>query len=405
MEGNREHRSPSITLIIILALLLGLTGGILGNFLTSALRDKTAGSAEVAEVGLAERERTAAAGVPNSFADVAARVVPSVVNINVVSEVSKKDREEILRQMPFLPLPVPREREGLGSGVIIQPDGVVLTNEHVVKDARKIKVTLSDGREFTARVLGRDQKLDVAVLKIDASDLPAARLGDSSRLRPGDWALAIGNPLGLSSSVSLGVVSALNRPIYVSDRPYADLIQTDVSISPGNSGGPLVNSAGEVVGINTAIQIDAGQPIIGAVATRVGFAVPINSIKQILEELITTGKVVRPWVGVLMRMITEEDVKRWKLPEEKGVIIEGVMKDSPAKNAGLFPGDIVLKVDGKPVSRAEDVQEQVLSHKVGEVVVFEVKRESAGGYWRTHKVKIKTAEMPEDTSSPEVWED
>ena len=393
-SGTR--RPASVAAILLLAIVLGFVGGLLGGFLTSNMRGREGNipafsfSRPPSAPPIVSR-----AGAPGSFADVAAAVIPTVVNIDTVSEGANAEERELFRRLLPFPVPVPKEREGVGSGVIIRSDGLILTNEHVVNDAKRIRVTLSDGRTFSGRLLGKDAELDAAVIKVDASGLPAARLGDSARLRPGDWALAVGSPLGLSSSVALGVVSALNRPIQVSDRPYRNLIQTDASISPGNSGGPLVDANGEVVGINTAIQIDMGRPVVGAAATRIGFAVPINDIKDIVEELIRTGKVVRPWVGIAMKMIAEEDIKRWELPQKEGIIIGSVMQGSPAEKAGLFPHDIIVTVDGKPVKKMEGVQKLVRTHKVGDTVVFEVKRESAGGFWRTHQVKVKTTEMPQ----------
>ncbi|NIM06179.1 MAG: PDZ domain-containing protein [Armatimonadetes bacterium] len=405
MKHKKDGRVLLIVLIVILALLLGVAGLKMRGFLASNVERPPAKppTASVVPRQVPAEETRPISGIPPSFADVAEAVIPSVVNINVVSQVPEEEQEEILRRLPF-PMLIPREKTGLGSGVIVRSDGMILTNEHVIKDAKKIKVTLSDEREFTGKVLGKDRELDVAVIEIDASDLPTAALGDSSRLRPGEWALAVGSPLGLESSVSLGVISALGRPIHVGGRNYRNLIQTDAAISPGNSGGPLVNSAGEIIGINTAIQLNMSEPVMGAVAARIGFAVPINAIEEILDELIRTGKVVRPWVGIKMTMITEEDVRRWELPQKEGVIIEQVMTDSPAKRAGLFPGDIILKVDGKPAKKTEEVQQIVRSHEKGEVVTFEVNRESAGGYWRTRTVKVKTSEMPEDAIAPERWE-
>jgi len=402
MEGGKGRASPSLGLIVVLAIILGFAGGVAGGLLTGAFKERMGGPPilrpRAGSLTPSPSLQGGGAG-PASFADIAAAVIPSVVNIDTVNETPDREEQELFRRLLPFPAPVPREREGIGSGVIIRPDGIILTNEHVIKDAKGIRVTLSDGRKFTGRVLGKDRELDVAVIKIDASNLPAAKLGDSSLLRPGDWALAVGSPLGLSSSVALGVISALGRPIHISDRTYTNLIQTDAAISPGNSGGPLVNSAGEVVGMNTAIQIDMSRAVMGAAATRIGFAVPINPVKEIAEELIHTGKVVRPWVGVTMRMITEEDVKRWKLPQKEGIIIVEVAEDSPAKGAGLFRGDIILKVDGKPAKKTEEVQQQVRSHKVGDVVTFEVKRESAGGFWRTQEVKVTTAQMPENPAT------
>jgi serine protease Do len=308
------------------------------------------------------------------------------------------------RDFPLLPIPVPKEQRGVGSGVIIRPDGLILTNEHVVKDAKRIKVTLADGRKFSGNIIGRDRETDLAIVKVNASKLPAARLGDSSRLRPGDWALTIGSPLGFSSSVTLGVISALGRPISVEDRNYSNLIQTDASIIPGNSGGPLLNAAGEVVGINTAIQLTMDEKSLGAIAARIGFAVPINAVKEILPDLISKGKIERPWVGIYMREIQEEDVTRWKLPQQEGIIIQEVLPKGPAQRAGLFKGDIIKKIDGKQPKDTPEVQSLVRRHKPGEVIAFEVLREAANGTWKPQTVKVKSEIMPEKIAKPQLPE-
>ena len=400
MEEQRARRSPSLGLVLLLAIILGLVGGVLGSLLTAALRPPPPPRVVRLTSPTSLSIKPGAGGTPGSFADIAETVIPAVVNIDTVIEVAGDGNRDFLHRLLPFSNPPRKEREGIGSGFIVRSDGLILTNEHVVNDAKRIQVTLSNGRNYTGRLLGKDRELDVAVIKIDADGLPTAPLGDSAVMRPGDWALAVGSPLGLSSSVALGVVSALNRPIHVSDRTYSNLIQTDASISPGNSGGPLVNAAGQVIGINTAIQIDMGQAIIGAATTRIGFAVPINSVNDVLKEMIRTGHVTRPWIGITMRMISEDDVKRWHLPTNQGVIVDHVLKDSPAERAGLLPRDIIIKVDGKPAQKMDAVQRQVRAHKVGDTVTFDIKRESTGGQWRTTRVKVKTAQMPDQVSIP-----
>jgi len=395
--------------LLFLALILGFLGGIAGSYLSPGAKQIiTAPNGKVAPgAGLAAPGGKVSGESSNAFADVAAQAIPSVVNISVVNALPQTTRQKMRgqtvprlpdlleREFPFLPIPVPKEQRGVGSGVIVRSDGLILTNEHVVKDANQIKVTLSDGRKFSGKVIGRDRELDLAVIQVKAANLPAARLGDSSQLRPGDWALTVGSPLGFSSSVTLGVVSALGRSISVEDRNYGDLIQTDASIIPGNSGGPLLNAAGEVVGINTAIQLTMDERSLGAIAARIGFAVPINDVKENLPDLISKGKIVRPWVGIYMKEIQEEDVKRWQLPQEEGIIVEEVRPNTPAAKAGIFKGDIIQKIDGKKPKDSREVQALVRRHKPGEVVVFEVLREAANGDWKPRIVKIKTAIMPE----------
>jgi serine protease Do len=402
--------------LILVASLFGLIGGLAGSWLMLRYpggigRAKTVG---LVQLPSSAPGRAAPAGaLPNSFADVAARIMPSVVNIATVSDTPKAVQQKMQgpdipempdwmkREMPFVlpsPVPIPREQRGVGSGVIIRADGLILTNEHVVEGAKTIQVTFADGRKLSGKVVGQDRELDLALVQVKGKDFPAAILGDSSQLRPGDWALTAGSPLGLRSSVTLGVISALGRPINVEDRAYNNLIQTDASIIPGNSGGPLVNSAGEVVGINTAIQLALDEQSLGAIAARIGFAVPINTVKEILPELIAKGKITRPWVGISMGEITEEQVKRWQLPRKEGTIIEAVIAKSPAQRAGLFKGDIILKVDGREPKDSQEVQSLVRKHKAGDSVTFEVLRESASGAWRSRTVKVQTEVMPDNAA-------
>jgi len=411
---ENRTKSGKILGLMLLALLFGLIGGLAGSWLYGRLSAKAALSGVSENIALPREKAVPGSALPGSFADVAARIMPSVVNIATVSETPQAAQQKMQgpdlpnlpdwmkREMPFIlpsPVPIPKEQRGVGSGVIIRSDGLILTNQHVIEGANTIQVTLADGRKLSGKVIGKDRELDLAVVKVDGDKLPAAVLGDSSRLRPGDWAMTAGSPLGLRSSVTLGVISALGRPISVEDRAYDNLIQTDASIIPGNSGGPLVDAAGEVVGINTAIQLALDEQSLGAIAARIGFAVPINTIKQVLPELIAKGKILRPWVGISMREIVEEDVKRWQLPREQGIIVEAVIAKSPAQRAGLFKGDIILKVDGKEPKDSQEVQRLVRLHKAGEMVSFEVLRESASGAWRSREVKIQTEVMPENAAS------
>jgi serine protease Do len=387
-----------ITLIIIISLLSGIIGGLVGFYLyASSCEPKSPATPVVWQTtrDSAIRKLRSQGPMPASFADVADAVLPAVVNIDTVSQVAsgKKEEDFFRRLLPFSS-PAPRQREGLGSGMIIRSDGIILTNEHVIRDADRIQITLADDRHFTGRVLGRDGETDIAVVKIDAVDLPTVAFGDSAAVRPGDWAIAVGNPLGLNGSVSVGVISALNRPIQVEDRSYNSLIQTDVAIIPGNSGGPLVNTAGEVIGINNAIQIDLQQSILGAAAARVGFAVPIDAVADNLDQLIHQGRIVRSWVGISMRLADPDMMRKLKLPQQKGILVERVIKGGPAEQAGLQAQDIIIKVDGKPTTKMEEVQRYVRRHKVGDTVVLTIKRPAPHDSWRNEEIKIKTAEMP-----------
>ncbi len=271
------------------------------------------------------------------------KVGPSVVSI-VTRDV------EVVRDFFFEA--VPREQKGLGSGVIIDKKGYILTNNHVIDDVDKIKVQLSDGRDFEGELVGSDPINDLAVIKIDGDDLPVAVLGDSDKLEVGQLAIAIGSPYDIefSNTVTTGVVSALGREISTSSgrgETLGDLIQTDASINPGNSGGPLLNSQGEVIGINTAI--------IGN-AQGIGFAIPINKAKEIIDELIEHGRVKRPWLGISGYEINQELSDYYNLPVDYGILVMQIVMDSAADKAGLEQGDIILEVDRKKIKKMETLQ-------------------------------------------------
>ncbi len=257
------------------------------------------------------------------------------------------------------------KRHSLGSGFIISKDGFIVTNYHVVKDATNVKVVLKDGSEYKAKIYGVDPKTDIALLKINprGKDLPVVKLGDSDKLKVGEWVLAIGNPFGLSYTVTAGIVSAKGRVI--GEGPYDDFIQTDASINPGNSGGPLVNMKGEVVGINTAIIKNA---------QGIGFAIPINLAKSIIEQLKEHGRVIRGWLGVYIQDVTPDLAKALHLPVRKGVIITKVMPKSPAKEAGLRSGDVIVKYNGKEVKNAHELSVLVSTTKPGTEVPIEIIR-------------------------------
>ncbi len=322
-----------------------------------------------------------------SFAKVAELVKPAVVSITTV-------RVEQIQQMPqfffgdpfeqFLdpyhrPRMAPRESrkfrmEGMGSGVIIDPNGLVLTNEHVVRDADEIKVLVYDKNgektEYNGRVVGKDARTDIAVVRIKASHkLPFAALGNSENVRVGDWAIAIGSPFALSQTFTVGVISAARQSLAIEDREYRNLIQTDAAINRGNSGGPLLNIRGEVVGINTAIYAPTG------VFAGIGFAVPINQAKSILDELVEKGHVIRGWLGVeLSHEISPAMVKAFGLKDNKGALVNSVLPGSPAEKAGLKRGDVILSFDGKPVESSDTLQAYVAHTAPKKSVPLEVLR-------------------------------
>ena len=311
------------------------------------------------------------------FVELAKKLKPAVVNISIAKTIAPQKRMQrppnSFGQDPFedffnkffdnAPQHSYKQR-GLGSGFIISNDGFILTNNHVVAGADDIKVKLSDGREFKAVVKGTDEKLDLAVLKIEAKGaLPLAELGDSDAIQVGEWVMAIGNPFGLNQTVTAGIVSAMGRVI--GSGPYDDFIQTDASINMGNSGGPLFNADGKVIGINTAI-IQGGQGI--------GFAIPINMAKGVLPQLEEKGKVTRGWLGVGIQPVTAELAQSFGVEGEKGALVADVTKDSPADKAGLKSGDIILEFDGKQIQEMNNLPRLVAATPVGKKVKLKILR-------------------------------
>ena len=274
------------------------------------------------------------------------------------------------------------QTHSLGSGFIIREDGYIVTNNHVVDAATEITVKLQDGRQLPAKVVGRDQKTDLALLKIDAKNLPALTFGNSETLSVGEPVMAIGNPFGLEGTVTTGIVSAKGRVI--GQGPYEDFIQTDASINPGNSGGPLVNSAGQVVGVNTAIISGTG----GSVG--IGFAIPINEAKTILPQLQANGRVTRGWLGVTIQAVTPDLAKAFNLEDGKGALVAQVMKDSPAAAAGLKAGDVIVEYDGRAVGKESDLPRLVAATPIGRQAPIKAIRD---GHPLT--VSARIAELPE----------
>ncbi|MCX8084187.1 MAG: DegQ family serine endoprotease [Calditerrivibrio sp.] len=330
--------------------------------------------------------------VQESFEKVAEIALPSVVNIYTEQRVKVNPRFDF----PFGDNPLfrdffkdffgtPKQREykstSLGSGFIITENGYIVTNDHVVKNADSISVKLSDKRTFKATVVGSDPKTDVAVIKIDAKDLKPLKFGDSSKLRIGQWAIAVGNPFGLNGTLTVGVISATGRS-GLGIETYEDFIQTDASINPGNSGGPLLNIYGDVIGINTAI-IASGQGI--------GFAIPANMAKPIIEQIINKGKVDRSWIGVGIQDMTPELAKSMGVKIDHGVVINKVYPNSPAKKAGLQEGDVIIKCNNEKIITSSDLQKIVVNSKIGSEIKCTVIRDS-----KEFTVKIITEKMPDD---------
>ncbi|MGH7926898.1 MAG: DegQ family serine endoprotease, partial [Candidatus Binatia bacterium] len=334
-----------------------------------------------------------------SFADLATRVSPAVVNIKAISIVKTTLPDQLFGEnAPFwgFDIPAPRQpeqfrRQGTGSGFVIRKDGLILTNNHVVENAQEITVTLSDKQQYKARILGRDPKTDLAVLKIDAKDsLPAAILGDSEALRVGDWVMAIGNPFGLSNTVTTGIVSAKGRMIGAG--PYDDFIQTDASINPGNSGGPLFNMAGEVVGINTAIFSQSGGNI------GIGFAIPVNLVKNLVPELETKGTVTRGWLGVAVQPMTPDLARSFGLDKERGALVGDVVAQGPADKAGIKRGDVIVSYDGNKVDQSTTLPGLVAATPVGKTVPVEIVRD---GKSQTLNVAISKLNDPTVAVNPQ----
>lgn len=324
-----------------------------------------------------------------SFSEIVKTVSPSVVNISTTRTVSKPSTLEDLFDFlpPFGNSHGKRWKEmSMGSGVVVSSDGYLLTNYHVVEQADEIKVTLYNRRTFVATIIGADPKTDLAVIKINAKDLPVASWGDSDKLAVGDFVLAIGNPYGLTHTVTMGIISATGRAdVGIAD--YEDFIQTDAAINPGNSGGPLVNIKGEIIGINTAIFSRTGG------YQGIGFAVPSNMARIIKDSLIKEGKVVRGWIGIMVQDLTAELAERFNLKEPYGVIITDVTKQSPAYKAGLKRGDIILEFDGKVISESAFLKNLVAQSKVGTVANLKISR---NGEFFT--IPVTVAQLPFETS-------
>lgn len=360
-------RRFGIVLLVVVALLVGMSGRLLAS----------------------PEDLAVAKQLENIFAEVADKVGPAVVSISTVHTTKLKSGtspfgdDEMFRQFFkdfFGDIP---EREfqqrGLGSGFIIDPDGYVLTNQHVIEGADKIEVTLSDGRKFPAKVKGQDERADLAVLKINAKGLKALELDDSDNVRIGQFAIAVGNPFGIASkpTVTIGAISALNRSLprkAYGDRDYSDLIQTDAAINPGNSGGPLVDIEGKVIGINAAIISTTGG------YQGIGFAIPVNTAKRVLSDLISGRKVLYGWLGVNVQDLDEDLAKQFGLSETKGVLVAKILTGSPAEKGKMKAGDIIKTFDGKPVLNVRELLKLVGRAPIGKkvkVVVLRDKKEIA----------------------------
>ncbi|MBE9570983.1 MAG: DegQ family serine endoprotease [Proteobacteria bacterium] len=391
MENNKHHGEK-----------IYITGWTLFCLITGLLVATLFGSVLTIEA----QTSSVLPAAPGSFSQLAKKASPSVVNISTVKVIKRERRGPMPFGGPLGPQDpfkdfferffgdqIPRNfrQQSLGSGFVIDKDGFILTNNHVVEDTEEIKVKLADKREYDAKIVGRDTKTDLALIRIE-SDHPLVPLplGDSDKLYVGDWVIAIGNPFGLEATVTAGIVSAKYRDIGAGS--YDNFIQTDASINPGNSGGPLLNTAGEVVGINTAILSRSG----GSVG--IGFAIPINMAKDLLPQL-KKGKVVRGWLGVMIQKITPDLKEKLGLKDEKGALVADVTAGGPAEEAGIKRGDVIVSFDGEEIKEMHDLPYIVASTPVGKKVTVEIIRKG-----KKKSLQVKTGELKEEDESPVVSE-
>jgi serine protease Do len=336
-------------------------------------------------------------GPLTTFAPMVKHVMPAVVNISSSKVVRNQEMPSQFLDDPMFRrffggrMPQqPRERraESLGSGVIVSPEGYILTNNHVVEGASQVKVSFADQREFPAKIIGTDKATDVAILKIDQTNLPVLPLSDSSRAQVGDVVLAVGNPFGLGQTVTMGIVSATGRSLGGRIERFEDFIQTDAAINPGNSGGALVNTKGELVGINTAILAGESGGNQG-----IGFAIPINLARNIMEQILKTGKVSRGFIGITPQEVTRDIAKGFGNPDLKGVAIASVEADTPAQRAGLQVGDVITAVNGSPVSDVNQFRLQVAGMAPGTKIDLKINRNG-----HDQNVNLTLAELPNETA-------
>jgi serine protease Do len=376
-------------------LVAGAAGGMtLADVARDPLPDLDAQAAPAAQAAVATAD-----GLSSAFRSASSTALPAVVHVRV-----QQDARSVRAQVPPEIRGTPWEdmfrgqggqgmpRSGSGSGFIISPDGYILTNNHVVEGADRVQVVLADRREFTARVIGRDPNTDVAVIKVDARNLPTARMGDADRLEVGDWVLALGYPLDLGQTTTAGIVSAKGRSLDIMRRngaeaPLEHFIQTDAAINPGNSGGPLVDLQGRVVGINSAIASPTG------FYSGYGFAVPVNLARRVAEDLMRDGRVHRPMIGVEIRDATSADAEVFRLPAPSGAVVAGEPR-GPAARAGLRLGDVIVSLDGQAVGGSGDLMEMVMRKRPGDRVVLDVIR-----YGDRRRVELRLEEYAAATAA------
>lgn len=373
-ESKRKDRFPW-AVIIVVAIVSAMLGGLIVTYMVPKNYDSAMAAPEVT---------IPPDNVSNLISSVAEKVGPSVVSVDNMVPVNNNFQIKYVTQ-------------GSGSGVIFDKNGYIVTNNHVVEGAKRIEVGLQNGKKVVAKLIGTDAKTDLAVLKIDGTNLPVATLGDSDKIKVGELAIAIGNPLGeqYSGTVTAGIISGLNRTLNSGDTSLK-LIQTDAAINPGNSGGPLVNTKGEVIGITSVKLVSTGGSsdffdvfgfgTSGTPVEGMGFAIPINTARPIIDQLIKNGYVERPMIGVAVQQVGEDDAQTYNIPV--GLYVAQVQPGGPAEAAGITPGDVITAVDGKKVTTLDELQQIIYQHKVGDTVKVTISR---NGKTLDLNVKLKSS--------------